>query len=716
MKLPGNNLRSYKYLLVIFIFGMIVFPDLAISKIDNTKEPILLIADEIHFDEKLGIIAAKGNVEIAYKKRTLTANQITYNQRDDIVTAIGNIVLVEPTGEVLFSEYAELTGDIREGFLRGFGMLLDDDSKLAAVTAQRKGGIETQLNQAIYSACRNCFRFDGEPLWDIKASEVIHNQERREVIYRNATLQLFGIPVAYTPFLSHPDPKVKRKSGLLTPTFGGAASLGSAFRVPYFWAISRDKDFTFDPIIYASNNPLLTGEYRQSFADGMLRTRISGIYDTLDNKNDRGRGHIDASLRFVIDKNWRFGSNIKLSSDDTYLSRFGFPGKNTLTSNLYIQRFGQRSFTSIESIYFQGLRDTDEQKRIPLVLPKIDFKYASKPQNNGALTTIDANFQSLGRDKGLSSQRLSLHTSWMAPYTSKLGTVTTLGATLQTDLYNISDSKIGKQNSAKGLYGRLFPQVMAELKYPWIKKENYGTFLVEPIAKLLVAPNTGNSDQIPNEDSLAAEFDETNIFSNNRYPGKDRIESGSRLAYGIKGGFYGNNGTNSTFIVGQSYNFNKNKQSITGLEKDRNKSDIVCRLTISPNKYFDLLYKTRLNMENLKPKRNEISVIGGIPEIQASINYILFEETEEFPKREEIYAGLTSKISKRWTAHINTRRDLGADEGMRSWGASLTYNCDCLDFSIDYKRTYTKDRDVPPEESMYIRFIFKSLGEFGTPL
>ena len=100
MKLPGNNLRSYKYLLVIFIFGMIVFPDLAISKIDNTKEPILLIADEIHFDEKLGIIAAKGNVEIAYKKRTLTANQITYNQRDDIVTAIGNIVLVEPTGEV----------------------------------------------------------------------------------------------------------------------------------------------------------------------------------------------------------------------------------------------------------------------------------------------------------------------------------------------------------------------------------------------------------------------------------------------------------------------------------------------------------------------------------------------------------------------------------------------------------------------------------------
>ena len=201
MKLPRTDLRFYTCFLVILIYGLIAFPSLAVSQKNNTKEPILLTADEIHFDEELGVIAAKGNVEIAYKKRTLTANQITYNQRDDIVTAIGNIVLVEPTGEVLFSEYAELTGDIREGFLRGFSMLLDDDSKLAAITAQRKGGIETQLNQAIYSACRNCFRFDGEPLWDIKASEVIHNQERREVIYRNATLQLFGIPVAYTPFL-----------------------------------------------------------------------------------------------------------------------------------------------------------------------------------------------------------------------------------------------------------------------------------------------------------------------------------------------------------------------------------------------------------------------------------------------------------------------------------------------------------------------------------
>ncbi len=126
--------------------------------------PILMTADELQFDDELGIAIAKGNVEISQGERVLLADMVTYNQRDDVVTASGNVILVEPTGEVLFAEFAELTDDMREGFLRGFRMLLEDNSRLAAVSAQRRGGVETRLNQAIYSACRDCVGFDGEPL------------------------------------------------------------------------------------------------------------------------------------------------------------------------------------------------------------------------------------------------------------------------------------------------------------------------------------------------------------------------------------------------------------------------------------------------------------------------------------------------------------------------------------------------------------------------
>ena len=676
--------------------------------------PILMTADELQFDDELGIATAKGNVEISQSERVLLADMVIYNQRDDVVTASGNVILVEPTGEVLFAEFAELTDDMREGFLRGFRMLLEDNSRLAAVSAQRRGGVETRLNQAIYSACRDCVGFDGEPLWNIKAAKVTHNQERHEVVYRDATLELLGIPVAYTPFLSHPDPTVKRKTGLLTPTFGGSSSLGSSIHLPYFWAISRDKDLTFDPTIYASNYPLISGEYRQSFGNGELRGRLSAIFDTTDSTNKRGRGHIDAEARFVINDDWRWGTDVKLASDDTYLSRFGFPGKDTLTSRAFIERFGSRTYAAAEGIYFQGLREQDRQEEIPLVLPKIDYNFVSNPGKHGAYTTFDANFQALGRDEGTSSQRISLTGGWHLPYVSNIGTITTLNATLQTDIYNVADVAVPSGGTESGLTGRIFPQLIAEWRYPWIRRGKSSGMSIEPIAALVLAPNGGNPDRIPNEDSLAFELDETNLFSPNRFPGKDRVEGGSRVVYGLRGGAYGDGGGSSTFFVGQSYQFRKNNTFEFGSGLNDHQSDIVGRLTISPNKFLDLLYKTRIDVNNLSAKRTEVSAIYGPRLLRGDINYIFFDQTAEFPEREEIRAGLSSDITDQWSARIDTRRDLSDNGGTLSWGASLRYNCDCLDFSIDYRRTFTQDRDVPPEEIIFVRVIFKTLGEFGT--
>ena len=692
----------------------LALPNLAHSQTFERDVPILMTADELKFDDKLGIATAKGNVEISQNDRILLADMVSYNQRDNIVTASGNVILMEPTGEVLFAEFAELTDDMREGFLRGFRMLLNDNSRLAAVSAQRRGGVETRLNQAIYSACRDCVGFNGEPLWNIKASRVTHNQDRREVVYKNARLELLGVPIAYTPYLSHPDPSVKRKTGLLTPSFGLSDTMGSSIQTPFFWAISRDKDLLVEPIIYASNNPLLIAEYRQAFGDGELRGQVSGIYDITDSTRTRGRGHVDAMARFDIDEQWRWGSKINLASDDTYLARFGFPGNDTLTSRVYIERFGSRDYAAAEGIYFQGLRDDDRQEEIPLVLPKVDYNFVSEPGKYGAYSTFDANFQSLGRDEGTSSQRLSLSAGWRLPHVSKIGAITTVGATIQTDLYNVVDAPVPSGDTETGLTGRIFPQVMAEWRYPWIRRGESSGMLIEPIAALILAPNGGNPDRIPNEDSLAVEFDETNLFSPNRFPGKDRVEGGSRIVYGLRGGLYGDSGGSNTIFIGQSYQFRKSNTFANGSGLNNNQSDIVGRLTISPNKYLDLVYKTRIDIDNFTAKRTEITGTAGGRAIRANVNYIFFNQTEEFPKREEIFAGLSSDITDQWTFNVNARRDLTDDGGLRSWGASLRYNCDCLDFSVNFTRTFTEDRDVAPSDSIFVRVVFKTLGEFGT--
>ena len=146
------------------LFAVVVSGPAAFGQQVDSEQPVLMTADDLSFDEDLGTATARGNVEIVQGERILNADAVTYNQRDDIVTATGNVVLLEPTGEVLFAEFAELTSDMREGFLRGFRMLLNDDSRLASVSAQRRGGVETELTRAVYSPCRNCLGFDDEPL------------------------------------------------------------------------------------------------------------------------------------------------------------------------------------------------------------------------------------------------------------------------------------------------------------------------------------------------------------------------------------------------------------------------------------------------------------------------------------------------------------------------------------------------------------------------
>lgn len=699
--------------IAIGLLAVAVTSPAAIGQQVNSEQPVLLTADDLSFDEDLGTATARGNVEIVQGERILNADAVTYNQRDNIVTATGNVVLLEPTGEVLFAEFAELTSDMREGFLRGFRMLLNDDSRLAAVSAQRRGGVETELTRAVYSPCRNCLGFDDEPLWQIKARRVVHDTEAQEVVYRDATLEVLGVPIAYTPYLSHPDPTVKRKSGILTPTFGTSSLLGSNIQIPYFWAISDESDLTFDPILSTDQLPVLTGEYRQRFSNGENRTRISVTNDDAQTDEDRFRGHIDSETRFSIDELWRWGADIRLASDDTYLGRYGFRSDDTLTNRLYVEGFGSRSYAVAEALYFQGLRNEDVQEEIPIVAPNLDYSYISPPNSFGGMTTMDANLRSLTREEGASSQRISLTPGWQISHTDNSGMITSFRTSVQGDLYNVDDVETnnGRENA---VVGRIFPQATVSWRYPWVRRSGPNSQIFEPLLALVVAPNGGNPDRIPDEDSQSIAFDETNLFDANRFSGTDRVEGGQRVVYGIRTGVFGELGGASTLTVGQSIRFRESSLFPSGTGLEDQISDIVANLQITPNRFMDLLYKTRFDHDSLRARRTEIAASVGPRALKADLNYVFFDRTSGFADREEVTVSLRSALTEQWSAQMQTRRDLTAEGGTLSYGAALVYECDCMNFELVYNRTFTSDRDIPRVESLTFRVTFKSLGQIGS--
>ncbi len=677
-------------------------------------QELLFTADSIDHDRQLGIVTARGNVEIVQGERVLRADLVSFNQKADLLTATGNIALIEPGGEVIFADHVELTGDFKTGAIENIRILLADNARLAAVDGRRIGGNVMELNKAVYSPCRKCLASDGTPLWRIKAIKVTHNKAEQVVEYRDAWLEFMGVPVAYTPYLSHPDPSVKRKSGLLVPRFGNDTELGVVIETPYYFNIAPDKDATLRPIFTSKEGLVLAGEYRQRFAGGRLRTDVSLTNGSTVDGGDEIRGHIFGETRFDLDDTWRIGADVQLASDDTYLRRYNFNVLDTLTNRAFIEGFRGRSYARAEGFFWRGLRQNDDPGTTPIVAPLVSYSFVGDPGRYGGRWGMDANLMVLTKKEGADSRRLSLRTSWELPHISSTGEVWHLFADLRTDAYWVSDvRKPGRAATdlSSGLSGRIMPTIGLDWRFPFARSSGSVTQIIEPVAGVILSPNGGNPDKIPNEDSQNFEIDDTNLMSRNRFTGLDRVESGQRIYYGLHFSANGASGYSDAF-VGQSYRLRPDTSLTPSSGLDDNFSDFVGRVNIRPNLPMQLQYRFRIDKDKLTARRSEVLATFGPPAFKISLDYAFFGQgsgSGEFNDREELTAALRSQLTSKWAAYASTRRDLESGSTLSNQ-FGLEYVCDCFTFGIDYIRTFTQDRDIRPSEKIFFRFIFKNLG------
>jgi len=697
----------------------------------GSEDGVRFTADEMQYDSELDIITANGNVHLNYDGRILRADAVIYNRRQDLVTAKGNITLLETTGDVLFAEFMELTGDIRTGIIRDLKAILSDKSRMAAAGGRRSNGNRLDMRQVVYSPCELCEEDPSRPpLWQLKAVKVVHDKKRQTIEYTDAWLEVAGIPVLYTPYLSHPDPTVKRRSGFLAPSFGSSNKLGFNITTPYFLNIATNADATVTPIFTSKEGVVLGGEYRHNFIEGELVVRGSiadnesdgdTVYETETGKLGI-RGHIAAKGRFDFDDTWRGGFDINRSTDDTYMSRFGFNSDNTLpnsgnslTSQVFAEGFRKRNYMYIGATNFQGLQETDDDDAIPLILPLVDYNHEGEPGRLGGKTSLDVNMLSMTRSSGTDTHRISMRGGWQLPYIAPKGDVYTLSTSLIGDFYQVNSLvRKGDKPNFSGLAYRVVPQVALDWRYPFVRQEGAVYQMFEPVASVVLSPYGGNPDKIPNEDSLNFEFDDTNLFSANRFSGIDRVEGGPRVNYGFKWGVFGQKGGFTSLLVGQSYRYKVDDTFRTGSGLEDNFSDIVGRLHVSPKKNLDIYYRTRLSKDNLEARRNEITLSAGPSSLNLGARYIYFDRQEgsEFEGREELNASLSSQLNRLWRGSLSSTLDMDDNE-FRTTRMGLTYEDECFMLTTTLTRTTFQDRDLSPNDAIMFRIMFKTLGEIS---
>jgi LPS-assembly protein len=348
---------------------------IAASEVPSEDVPVLITADELIFDRVEEVVTARGDVEISQNERVLVADEVIYDIPSRTVTAVGNVILLEPDGEVVFADRAEIDDRLATGFIEQVRVLLRDQSRMAATRAERTEGRYVTLTDGVFSPCRLCRDHpERAPLWQIKAKEVVHDQEEKTIEYRDAWMEFFGVPIFYTPYFQHPDPTVERQSGILAPTVGTSENLGFTAQTPVFWAIDEVSDFTFSPIITTKQSVVLGGEYRRLFQEGGLAVTLSGTI--ADRKEDDGdvdrdvfRGHVDATGRFNLDPTWRTGFDLRRATDDTYLRLYDFSADRTLRSRAFVEGFRARNYAAVNAFAYQGLRDQDDNDEFPIVAP-----------------------------------------------------------------------------------------------------------------------------------------------------------------------------------------------------------------------------------------------------------------------------------------------------------------------------------------------------------
>ena len=692
---------------------------------DDPSVPVLITADRITHDENLGVVVASGNVELSRDQQVVLADSVSYNMRTDVVTASGNVSMLGPDGHVVFANFAELTGDLQEGFIRDVRILLSDRSRLAAATGYRTGGNKSILKSGVFSPCELC-REDPTraPLWQIKAAEVEHDQAARVIRYRDAWMEIFGVPVIYTPYFEHPDPTVDRQSGFLAPTFGASEVLGSTYQQPYFWAISKDKDFTFAPIFTTKRSVVAVGKYREVFPNGTMDLRGSAtIADRERNDgsiaSDVFRGHIDSTARFDINDSYRMGVDVQRATDDTYMRLYDFSTEQDLTSRAFVEGFNGRNYLAVNNYLYQGLRSTDQDSELPIIHPLAEYNYMSDPGVAGGKYTMDASLLALTRSEGRDSRRLSVALGWELPYTGPAGDVYNLVARVQGDGYWVDDvdpnrDAVNPGNATEnGLTGRVFPQLALQWRYPWVRHSGTVHQVVEPIAQVVLAPNGSNPGKIPNEDSQDFEFDDTNLFSLNRFTGVDRVTSGTRVDYGLKWTVTGDGGGWASAFIGQSYRLHEDSVFEDGSGVENKLSDIVGRVEVKPSYALDLRYRFRIDKDDLTARRSEFDLRVGPPALNLDLGYVFIDpdaQADEFGGREELTWVLRSRLSKYWSAFGGIRVDLEAEE-TRDARIGLTYSDECFLIQAIGRRSFFSDREIEPEDSVYVNFVFKLLGE-----
>ncbi len=575
---------------------------------------------------------------------------------------------------------------------------------------------QTVIKKGIFTSCRIT---DKCPPWSIQSEKIIHDKVKKDLIYENAVLRMYDIPIIYFPKFFHPDPTVKRRTGFLKPQFNNSKTLGSSIFIPYFLTMGDDKDSTFKPTIFDDNKIILQNEFRKITKDWSLISDVGFTrgYKSSPTEEKKNINHI--FLNFVKDLNLsnyessNLEANLQRVNNDTYLKVFqnnlySFESdviptnKDSMVSNINLNLEHQDydfsgSFQAFEEL---GKKHSD---RYQYVLPSYNFsKNINISDFDGSVRLNSSGSNNLKDTNNLRTSITNDLNLQSRDYFSNLGFKNNF------NIYLKNLNSMGKNDPTYKSSPRVEGMGIAEIEtsLPLVRRDINKNEILTPKISFRANPGNNMKDYSSSNRLLNAD----NIFGINRLGLSDSFEAGKSLTIGLN------------YKLDKIENTSKIKED--DLEKDkffelrlatvlRDKFETKIPKTSTLDKKNSNLYgsinnelfeSTSLNY-NFSIDNNFDTIDSHSLGFKFEVNNFLTEFNYE-EQRGEIGSNhsISNTISYNFDENnifsFSTRRNKKIDL-TEYYNLIYEYKNDCLTAGIKFNKTFYKDNDLVPEENLF---------------
>ncbi len=540
---------------------------------------------EADFSETLGegLTLFSGNVEGRWGAREVRADMALYDSLSETVHA-WNGVLFRERSFLFRSESAFL--DLKREEVR----LSKTRFLLASVPA--RGKAERSLFEGRWHSYHARVRYTtcppGREDWVALARSLKIDRRRGIATAHHAQLRLFGLPVFYAPYLSHPIDD-RRLTGFLAPRFGRSESTGFDFAFPFYWNLAPNYDLTLTPR-FLTNRGFLAGlEFRYLLPES--RGTLAGELIPFDYERKRWRGQVSLKTFTRLGPNGSLLTDINFVSDRHFINEIGdslsiATRRHVRSEVTWRYRFA-RGEVGVRAENHQTIDPRIPAKKRPYRrLPQVWLWWEERPFEWLRLT-LDGEAVFFHREKRVRGVRLDLRPALSFPL-ERWGLEFTPKAQLVWTEYFLKNTH---QDRFRAHERKVVPIFSLDLKTAL--ERAWGDLVLqtlEPRIFYVLIPRVDQSD-LPLFDTTRYDFNFSQLFRENRYTGRDLVGDTHRISAALTTRFLVQT-TGSELLrlsLGQSYSFRKRKVVLPGEKpEDRMASNLIAAVDLFPHRHWTL--------------------------------------------------------------------------------------------------------------------------------